>query len=891
MRKKKEAQIESVDSKVVVDAKGDVPKATRPEEISTESEKSEAAVTAIENEELSEEQIITDIRALLDPLDGSQDGNISIPEELSLLPLRDWIIFPVVVTPMGVGRESSVNMVNQSVVGDSRIIGTIAMKDPSVENPKLADIYDVGTAVAVRMMHQLPDGLRLIVQGISRFQILEAVQTEPYLRVKVKAIPEPEVPEEDAIKVEALKRSVTSLFQKAVSLSSDLPDESANFVNNISEPGILADLIAAQMPRFTTEEKQRILATIPIRERMEALVGLLAREVQVLEISSKVENDANSEMGKSQRDYYLREQMKAIQRELGEGEDRTEEIEELRAAIADAEMPEEALKAATREVDRLQRMSPGAPEYTVSRTYVDWLVAMPWSKRTIDNLNIAAVKRTLDQDHAGLEKVKDRILEYLSVRKYKTDGKIRQPILCLVGPPGVGKTSLGKSVAKAMGREFVRISLGGVRDEAEIRGHRRTYIGALPGQIIQGIRRAESNNPLFVLDEIDKLASDFRGDPSSALLEALDPEQNSTYRDHYLEVQFDLSQALFVTTANMLDTISGPLRDRMEIIEIAGYTETEKVQIAIEHLIPKQIDEHGIKGMIKFRADAVRAIIQGHTREAGVRSLERQIGAICRKATREFAEGKSDKKAITIEVVSEYLGSPRFEREEVDRRTNSPGVVTGLVWTSVGGDIVFIDTTAMPSPANRPSTLTITGQLGDVMKESAQAALSYARAHATEYGAPRDFYEKHDIHIHVPAGATPKDGPSAGITMTTALVSLFADKPIIPRLAMTGEVTLSGKVLPIGGVKEKTLGAKRAGIKIIILPERNRKDYLEEVPEEVRKGMNFYFVNDVKEVLDIAFNKKPVRPFDASAARTVPSPVSSATGRRSVNTPQPPASR
>jgi ATP-dependent Lon protease len=811
---------------------------------------------------IMDEQTITNI---IDQI-GSQDGpdsKVVIPETLSLLPLRDWVIFPVIVTPLGVGRENSVRLINESVVGPNRVIGVAALKDPSVENPTIDDIYRFGTVVAIRMMHQLPDGIRLIVQGIKRIEILEAIQTEPYLKVRVRAIDEPGVPPEDAIEVEALKRSIASLFQKAVQLSRDLPDEMQSFATNIEDPGVLTDLITAQMPRFATEEKQGVLETIPIRERMQMLVNLLAREVQVLEISSRVESEVNTELGKSQREYYLREQMKAIQRELGEGDERAQEIEELRAAIEATGLPEEAYKAATRELDRLQRMSPGAPEYTVSRTYIDTIISLPWSKNTEDNLDIVAVKETLDKDHSGLEKVKDRILEYLSVRKFKRDGAARQPILCFVGPPGVGKTSLGRSIAHALGRRFVRISLGGVRDEAEIRGHRRTYIGALPGQIIQGLRRAESSNPVFMLDEIDKVTADFRGDPSSALLEVLDPEQNSTFRDHYLEVPYDLSKVLFVTTANMLDTISPPLRDRMEVIEIAGYTEEEKIDIAQQHLIPKQVSEHGIAGKVTFQAQAIATIIRGHTREAGVRNLEREIANICRKATRAFAEGKAKTMTITPRVVNEFLGAPRFEREEVDERTQTPGVVTGLVWTPVGGEIIFIEATAMPSPANRPSTLTITGQLGDVMKESAQAALSYVRAHGTEHGASADFYEKNDIHIHVPAGAIPKDGPSAGITMTTALASLFSGRSVQPRLAMTGEVTLSGKVLPIGGVKEKVLAAHRAGIRTIILPERNRKEFREDVPDEVQKEVRFQFVSEVKQVLDLALepsmSEKPHR--------------------------------
>ena len=800
-----------------------------------------------------DDQNLTEI---VDQLDGTPDGKMTLPEELSLLPLREVVIFPVLVAPLGVGRENSVKLVNESVVGGNRIIGVATLKDPSIENPTLDDVYGIGTAVAIRMMGQLPEGIRLIVQGIGRFEIVEALQTQPYLRVKIRAIEEPEVKPEEELEIEALKRSISSLFQKAVQLSPDLPDEMQGFAGNIEDPRILTDLIAAQMPRLTTEERQQILETIPIRERMQLLVNLLAREVQVLELSSKVQSEVSTELGRSQREYYLREQMKAIQKELGEGDDRTQDIEELRERIEAANMPEEALKEANRELDRLQRMNPAAPEYTVSRTYIDWLVTIPWATGTQDNLDIAAVKEILDADHSGLEKVKERILEFLSVRKFKQEGTMRQPILCFVGPPGVGKTSLGKSIAHALGRKFVRISLGGVRDEAEIRGHRRTYIGALPGQIIQGMRRAESNNPLFMLDEIDKVTADFRGDPSSALLEVLDPEQNSTFRDHYLEVPYDLSRVLFITTANVIDTISPPLRDRMEIIEIAGYTEEEKISIARQHLIPKQVNEHGIKGRITFKPAAVAEIIRGYTREAGVRNLEREIANVCRKATRMFAEGKQKSLVVSSRVVHEFLGAPRFEREEVEERVDKPGVVTGLVWTPVGGDIVFIEATAMPSPANRPSSLLITGQLGDVMKESAQAALSYVRSHSKELGAPEDFYDKHDIHIHVPAGAVPKDGPSAGITMTTALASLFSGRPVKSLLAMTGEVTLSGKVLPIGGVKEKVLAARRAGIRTVILPARNRKDLMEDLPDEVRKELTFEFVEDVDHVLKLALSPK-----------------------------------
>lgn len=797
-------------------------------------------------------------------VDSTFARDIALPDELNLLPLRDWVMFPVLVSPLGVGRESSIRLINESVVGGNRIIGVATLKNPNVENPTIDDVYRIGTAVVIRMMAQLPDGIRLIVQGLRRIEILEAVQTTPYLRVRIRPIDEPGLESADALEGEALRRGIVSLFQKTIQLSQDLPDEMQSLANNVTDPRILTDLIAAQMPRFTVEEKQRVLQTVPLRERMQLLMSLLAREVQVLELGSKLHSQVTSEMDKYQREYYLREQLKAIQRELGEGDDRSQEITELQEKIAAAQMTEEAQKEATRELERLKRMSPAAPEYTVSRTYIDWLVALPWAKATEDNLDIAQVKRTLDQDHSGLDKVKERVLEYLSVRRFKTEGTLRQPILCFAGPPGVGKTSLGRSIARALNREFVRISLGGVRDEAEIRGHRRTYIGALPGQIIQGIRRAGSNNPIFMLDEIDKVTADFRGDPSSALLEVLDPEQNSAFRDHYLEVAFDLSRVLFITTANVLDTILPPLRDRMEIIEIAGYTEEEKVGIAIRHLVPKQIAEHGIEGRIRFRKAALSAIVRGYTREAGVRNLEREIATVCRKATRAFAEGKMESLVVTPKVVTEMLGPPRFEREALDERVRIPGVVTGLVWTPVGGDIVFIEATAMPSPSNRPSTLVTTGQLGDVMVESAKAALSYVRSHAREIGAPDDFYETHDIHIHVPAGAVPKDGPSAGVTMTTALASLFSGRLVKPRLAMTGEVTLTGKVLPIGGVKEKVLAARRAGVTTVILPERNRKDYLEDIPPEVKSELTAVFVRDVREVLEAALEVKKEDTADRS---------------------------
>ncbi len=795
------------------------------------------------------EQIVTQINS-------EGDSHPPIPEELSLLPLRDTVIFPVLVAPIAVGRENSIKLVDEAVSGGDRIIGVVALKDSSVENPTAADIYPMGVAVIVRMMAKVPDGIRMIVQGVARIQIQQITSEEPYLKARVKVLDaKTEIAEEDKVEIEALKRSIGELFRKTVALSQNMPDELAGLSTSIDDPAVMTDLIAAHSP-ISAEDKQRILETVSLKERMNLLLTLMTAEVQVLELGSKLQSQVSSEINKTQRDYYLREQLKAIQKELGEGDERGEEMDELRAKIEAAHMPEDALKEANRELDRLQRMSPGAPDYTTTRTYLDWLVAMPWDKATPDNLDIPSVKKTLDDDHFGLEKIKDRILEYLSVRKFRPEGDIRQPILCFVGPPGVGKTSLAKSIASAMGKKFVRISLGGTHDESEIRGHRRTYIGALPGQIIQGIKRAETNNPLFVLDEIDKIGADYRGDPSSALLEALDPEQNGTFRDNYLDVNFDLSKVLFVTTANQLDTIQPALRDRMEIIELSGYTEEEKVQIAVRHLVPKQVAEHGLT-QVKFTEDGIKALVRGYTREAGVRSLERQIAAVCRKATREFAEGRKSPMTINAKQVEKYLGSPRFEYEEVAERTEQPGVVTGLVWTPVGGDVVFIEASQMTGGKG----LQLTGQLGDVMKESAQTALSYVRAHAGALNIAPDFYEKSDLHIHVPAGAVPKDGPSAGVTMTSAIASLLSGRPIKPALAMTGEVTLSGKVLPVGGIKEKVLAAKRAGIKTIILPERNRKDLMEDIPAELRKGMSFIFAKDVADVLDAA-----LQPMDTPKA-------------------------
>jgi ATP-dependent Lon protease len=790
---------------------------------------------------------------------GSPDGDqgLQIPEELALLPLRDLVIYPVLVSPLAVSREGSIQLVDDGVTSGSRIIGVVTMRDSSVERPTAKDIYPIGCAVVVRMMAKAGDGIKMIVQGVARVQILQITEEEPYMKARVRVIEENvKLSEEDSVEVEALRRQIGNLFQRIIQLSPNLPDELAALATTVSNPSHMTDLIAAHMP-ISVAEKQEILEEVNLKDRMTKVMSILNREMQVLELGSKLQSQVSSEINKTQRDYYLREQLKAIQKELGDGEDRGAEVDELRKKIEEAKMPEDALKEANRELDRLQRMSPGSPEYTVARTYIDWLVAMPWAISTDDNLNIPEVKAVLDEDQYGLEKVKERILEYLSVRKFKPEGELRQPILCLVGPPGVGKTSIAKSIARAMGKKFVRISLGGVRDEAEIRGHRRTYIGAMPGQIVQGLKRAGTNNPLYVLDEIDKVAADFRGDPSSALLEVLDPEQNNTFRDNYLDVTIDLGRVFFVTTANMLDTIQPALRDRMEIIEIAGYTEEEKVRIAIDHLVPKQLAEHGLTtNQIDFTEAGVHSLIRGYTREAGVRSLERQIAAVARKSTLRLSVDSENKIIIDTAQVEEFLGAPRFEYEEVKERGNIPGVATGMVWTPVGGDIVFIEALKMEGGKN----LQLTGQLGDVMRESAQTALSWVRAHGEEIGIEPTFYNTTDIHIHVPAGAVPKDGPSAGVTMTAAIASLLSGRPLKPFLSMTGEVTLSGKVLPVGGIKEKVLAAKRAGIRTVILPMRNKKDLLEDIPETLRNDMTFIFADDVREVLDAA-----LEPADLSA--------------------------
>jgi ATP-dependent Lon protease len=774
-----------------------------------------------------------------------------MPEILAILPLRGTVLLPHAVLPLGAGRSSSIQLIEEALQA-GRVVGAVMQRDPRQDAPGLDGLHRVGTVTAIHKAVKQPDGnLRLIVQGLGRFRLLEIVESEPFLRARIEPIEEA-APAPD-VELEALVRSVRSLFEKVVSLSPGLPDELITVVGSAEPPGTVADLIAATLPTLGNDLKQELLETIDARLRLQKLAAALAKEADVLELGSKIQSEVQSEVNKSQREYYLREQLKAIQKELGESDDRTQEIETLRQKIESAGMSEEAHKEALRELDRLAKMPPAAAEYTVVRTYLDWLVTMPWTQETVDDVDLPRARSILDEDHEGLAKIKERILEYLAVKKIRPGGK--DPILCFVGPPGVGKTSLGRSIARALGRKFHRLSLGGMRDEAEIRGHRRTYIGALPGQIVQALRRAGTRNPVLMLDEIDKLGMDFRGDPASALLEVLDPEQNAAFRDHYLDVAFDLSRVLFITTANVIDTVPAPLRDRMEIIQLAGYTEEEKVGIARRHLVPRQARDHGLAPDqdIEFAPEALRLLTRGYTREAGVRSLEREIASVCRKVARRRAEGDTAPSRITPDTVTLFLGAPRFEFEELEERTRIPGVVTGLAWTPAGGDILFVEATRMPGQ----HTLTLTGQLGDVMKESAQTALAWVRSHARELGLAPDFWERSDIHVHVPAGAIPKDGPSAGVTMTTSLVSLLSGRAVRPALAMTGEVSLSGRVLPVGGIKEKVLAAHRAGVRTVILPRRNEKSLAEDVPPAVRDVMTFHLVDSIPEVLEAAFADAP----------------------------------
>jgi len=762
---------------------------------------------------------------------------IEIPPTLPLLPLRGIVIFPNQTHPFLVSRPSSLKLLED--VGQSQLIALTAQKNPEEESPAAEALYQRGTAVRILKMLKYPDkSVRVLVQGIARIELQEFTQREPYFVARVSRMAEILAADRE---VDALQANLVSQFSKFVSLVPYLPDELQMLAMQVREPARLSDLVASYL-KIAIEELQDLLSTLDVRQRLEKLIVILSREIELLELGHKIQSQVQTELNKNQREYFLRQQLKAIQKELGETDGRSAEIDDLEKKIESANMPEDARKAADKELDRLRMIPPESAEHTVVRTYLDWLVSLPWRISTEDNLDITHAREVLDEDHYDLEKIKERILEFLAVRKLKRDTK--GPILCFVGPPGTGKTSLGRSIARALGRKFQRLSLGGIRDEAEIRGHRRTYIGSLPGRIIQGLRNAGSNNPLFILDEVDKLGADFRGDPASALLEVLDPEQNSTFVDHYLDVAFDLSHVLFLTTANMLDTIPHALRDRMEVLELPGYTEEEKLHIVDRHLVPKQLTENGLSGKpIEFTHEAVAEIIRSYAREAGVRNLEREIARICRKIARSITEGEAPPEQITLAVLQRYLGAPKFF-SEVAERANEPGVATGLAWTPNGGDIIFVESTRM----NGQKGLTLTGSLGDVMKESAQAALSYIRTRAEGLGIAPDFYDKSDIHVHVPAGAIPKDGPSAGVTIAASLASLMTGRPVRSDVAMTGEITLRGKVLPVGGIKEKVLAARRAGIHTVALPRRNEHD-LDDIPPELRNEMEIVFVDTVDDVL------------------------------------------
>ncbi len=766
---------------------------------------------------------------------------------LPLLPVRDTVLFPHAVLPLTVGRESSVQLINS--LGDDKTIIVVAQREARVDSPQPTDLFAVGSLAVVHKVVRMPNqSLFVFAEGLERVKVTEYTQLTPFMRATVESIPEINAPHNSQI--EALQRNVLTLFQQIVAGSPTLSDELSTVAANIEDAGRMVDFIASSLPSLSTKDKQDVLETPDVQVRLDKINQHLAKELEVQQLRNKIQSEVQDRVQQTQREYYLREQMKAIQKELGEQDETTRDAEELRQKIEGAGMPDDVKKEALKELGRLARMSPMAADYGLTRNYIEWLAVLPWQKSSGVEIDITKAKEILDSDHYDLEKVKNRILDYLSVRRLKPN--MKGPILCFVGPPGVGKTSLGKSIARSLGRKFVRLSLGGVHDEAEIRGHRRTYIGALPGQIIQGIRRAETNDPVFMLDEIDKVGRDFRGDPGSALLEALDPEQNFSFRDNYLDVPFDLSKVLFITTANQLDPVAEPLRDRMEIIELQGYTEDEKVHIAFQYLIPRQIEENGIANeQIEFPEETVRFIIRHYTREAGVRGLERTIGTLCRKQARRIAEGKTDKMLVTTELVqqTDMLGGMKIRTEgEIAERTKRTGVAVGLAWTPTGGDILFIEANKMKGKGG----FTMTGQLGQVMQESMQAALTWVRSNAKDLGIDEGFFADHDIHIHVPAGAIPKDGPSAGVTMATALVSLLTDRRVRPLTAMTGEITLSGNVLPIGGIKEKALAAKRAGVTDIILPEDNRQNVQEDLTPEQLQGLNLHYVKSIPELLEIA---------------------------------------
>lgn len=810
---------------------------------------------------------------------GGEDSQI--PQVLPILPLRGVVVYPQTAVPLTIGQARSIRLVDDVMAGDERLIGLVTSRNPELESPEPEDLYSVGTVAMVHRMFRTPDGtIRMVVQGLARFQLGEFSQTEPYLRAEIQLRPELV---ETGLELEALARNARDQFEHIAEMIPSIPRELVASVVSLEDPLQIVYTIS-NFQRMELKDAQELLELDAASEKLLKLISLLAHEAEVLEIGQRIQNEARSEIEKVQREYFLREQLKAIQRELGENDEQTVEVEEFRQKINTAQMPEEAEKQARRELERLSRLPTAAAEYGVIRTYLDWLVSLPWSMTTPDNLDIPHARQVLDQDHFGLEDVKQRILEYLAVRKLRQEraGELAEgpvdeihrlregAILCFVGPPGVGKTSLGRSIARAMGRKFIRISLGGMRDEAEIRGHRRTYIGALPGRILQALRRVESNNPVFMLDEVDKLVFDFHGDPASALLEVLDPEQNAEFRDHYLEVSYNLSQVMFITTANLLDPIPGPLRDRMEIINLSGYTEKEKVAIAHGYLVPRQLKENGLRPTeVRFTDASLEKIIRSYTREAGVRSLEREIGALCRKVVTQLAEngGQAGEIEITPEKVSELLGRPKFfNDEEIILRTSIPGVATGLAWTSVGGDVLFVEATRMPGGKG----FQITGSVGNVMQESAHAALSFVRANARQLGLEADFFDKADFHLHIPAGAQPKDGPSAGVTMATALVSLLTGRLVRPDTSMTGEITLRGQVLPVGGIKEKVLAAHRSGLKTVILPVRNQAD-LEDLPEEVQRELHFVFAETIQDVLAAAL--EPEQAYTPSEPSPAGQPV------------------
>ncbi|MGM0452966.1 MAG: endopeptidase La [Thermodesulfobacteriota bacterium] len=770
----------------------------------------------------------------------------NIPEEIPILPLFDVVLFPKMVLPLVVMQQESIQLIDEAMSKD-RVIGAVASKksDPQAEYGA-EDLYSVGTsAVIIKMAKTEDNKAQLLLQGVSRFTLKQYTETKPYFKGRIESVPIEQYKDKE---IEAMMSNLVSQYEKVVELSSALPQEMTSMARSLEEPDTLADMITSTI-NSSTQEKQAVLESFDIKLRLKKVMELLNYQLEILEIGNKIQSQVKGDMEKHQREYYLRQQLKAIQQELGEYDETSSEIEEYRAKIEEADLPEEARKEAEREINRLSRMHPSSAEYTVALTYLDWITALPWKESTPDEIDLDAASKILEADHYGLESAKRRIMEYLAVLKLNPE--MKSPILCFVGPPGTGKTSLGNSIARALGRQFVRIALGGIRDEAEIRGHRRTYVGALPGRIIQGIRRAESKKPVFMLDEIDKVGADFRGDPASALLEVLDPEQNYSFTDHYLDVAFDLSKVLFITTANILDTIPPALLDRMEVLRLSGYTEEEKVKIANRYLIPRQRSGHGLKNdNIQITTGAVKKIISGYTREAGLRNLEREIANICRGVASQIAKNETDSVKIGVNEVRDYLGPIRYSYEEIKKRVTTPGVVMGLAWTQTGGDVLFVEATAMKGKGN----LTLTGQLGEVMKESANAALSYIRSNAKQLKLDENYFDTHDIHVHVPAGAVPKDGPSAGVTLLTAIASLLTDTPTSKDLAMTGEITLRGQVMPVGGIKEKLLAAHRVGIKSVILPKFNEKD-MEEVPDNVKENIEFHFVDKMRQVLKVALKK------------------------------------